>query len=319
MKVDVVASEQHYLRHMIPIWAELPDEFRGIVHRLPADGIVTRPAMGHIAMVAGWQDVAPLRGQCQMIYVEHGAGQTYVDRAHDPSYSGSGGDRHRGVIGYICPSQTVADRWNRPSVAVGCPKMDDVILWGRDKPVGDPPVVCFVWHWPCKMSPEADTVWPHYENDFEEVVLRYQAQGFRVVAHEHPKWRGEMEKRMLGYGVDVLPSDIDVFNLADVMIVDNSSLATEFMLLGRPVIFMNAPTYRRDVEHGGRFWDWTLGHPMVDNADELMSLNLWDHVEPDSSHAHAIEITTSKAYAHTDGSSSERAARWIVDLLTDAL
>ena len=317
MRIDVVCSEAHYLRHMMPIWAELPDEFRGVVHRLPDDGIVTRPAMGHLAMVAGWQDIAPLRGQCEMIYVEHGSGQTYSDRPHDPSYSGSGGDRHQGVIGYICPSQTVADRWLKPSVAVGCPKMDHLI--GMEPPGVDPPTVCFAWHWPCKMSPEASSAWEHYEKEFDEIVLRFQAQGFRVVAHEHPKWRGEMERRMRGFGLEILTYDEQVFEQANILIVDNSSLATEMMLLGRPVIWMNAPWYRRDVDHGGRFWDWTVGHPCVDSAEELMLTNLWDLIQPPYVNAYCIEDTARLAYAHTDGSSSKRAAEWIVDLLTKAM
>ncbi len=317
MKIDVVASEPHYLRHMLPIWDALPNELRGIVHKLPEDGVVTRPAMGHIAMVAAWQDVAPLRGQCRQIYVEHGAGQTYVGREHDPSYSGSGGTRHQGVIGYICPSQTVADRWVKPSVAVGCPKMDHLI--GMLPPLTDEPTVCFAWHWPCKMVPEADTAWAHYEEDFEEIVLRFRAQGFRVVAHEHPKWRGEMNRRMRGFDVEILEWDEQVFEQANILIVDNSSLATEMMLLGRPVVFLNAPWYRRDVEHGGRFWDWTKWHPTVDGPEELVFLNLWDHVPPGPCLSVAIRETVDEVYAYSDGKSSQRAADFIVDLINGTL
>jgi len=273
--------------------------------------------MGHIAMVAGWQDVAPLRGQCDMIYVEHGAGQMYLDRLHDPSYSGSGGNRHHGVIGYICPSQRVADRWIKPAVAVGCPKMDHLI--GSPAPPTDEPTVCFAWHWDCKMSPEASSVWPHYEKDFDEIVLRFRAQGFRVVAHEHPKWRGEMAKRMIGHGVDVLDWDDEVFEQANILIVDNSSIAPEAMLLNRPVVFMNAPWFRRDVHHGNRFWEWTWSHPTVNDPDELIRMNLWDYVPVSEQHLISIEETARRTYAYTDGSSSARAAEWIVTLINTTL
>lgn len=302
----------------MPIWAALPEQYRGVVHRLPDSGeVVTRPAMGHLALVAGWQDVAPLRGQCQMIYVEHGAGQTYVDREHDPSYSGSKGQRHRGVIGYIAPSQIVADRWEKPAVAVGCPKMDHLI--GSDSPAVDPPTVCFAWHWDCKMVPEASSAWLHYERDFEEIILRFRAQGFRVVAHEHPKWRGEMTRRMRGFGLEILDWDEEVFEQANILIVDNSSLAPEMMLLGRPVVFLNAPQYRRDIEHGMRFWDWPMSHPTVDSSEELMAINLWDLIQPSYANAYSLEDTANEVYAFTDGKSSQRAADWIVDLLEAAL
>lgn len=296
---------------MFPIWAALPRSLQGSVHTLDQPGRATRPAMGRIAMVAGWQDVAPLRGTCQMIYVEHGAGQAYQGKLHDPSYSGSGGVRHRGVIGYVAPSDTVAQRWRAPSVAVGCPKMDQYI--GLPRQYRPERTVCFVWHWPCHLLPEAESVWPHYENDFDEIVLRFRAQGFRVIAHEHPKWRGEMTKRMRGFGVEMLESDDDVFKQADIMIVDNSSLAFEFMLLDRPVVFLNAPWYRKDVDHGGRFWEWTRGHPMVDGPDELIMLNLWDWIDPP--HLATIRETAAKVYAVRDGTSAAKAAAWIKTLM----
>lgn len=310
MRVDVIASEAHYLSHLLPIWAALPPHLQGTVHQLAEPGQVVRPAFGRTALVAGWQDVAPLRDLTRMIYVEHGSGQTYAGREHDPSYSGSGGARHRGVIGYICPSQMVADRFSKPATAVGCPKLDRFI--GIPKPVGSTPTACFVWHWDCKMVQEASSVWPHYEPFFSAIVGSFREQGFRVVAHEHPKWRGQMAERMTRYGVDVLARDADVFIEADLMIVDNSSLAFEFMALGRPVVFMNAPWYRFEVNHGGRFWDWVIDHPMVDDPLELSGLDLWEVVIPDTE---AINRTADLVYAYRDGSSSRRAARAVQDLI----
>jgi len=315
VKVDVIASEAHYLRHMLPIWAALPDKMRGDVHPLVPPGAVTKAPMGRAALVAGWQDVAPLRDLNKMIYVEHGSGQTYLGREYDPSYSGSGGARHRGVIGYISPSQMVADRFRKPAVAVGCPKLDRYV--GIPKPLGQPPTVVFAWHWDCKMIQEAQSAWPHYEQKFSLIVDKFRAQGWRVVSHEHPKWRGAMNHRMTGLGVETFQSDTDVFMYADLLIVDNSSLAFEFMALERPVIFMNAPWYRFDVNHGGRFWDWAIEHPMVDGPDELLGLNLLDFIIMDDDRKMQLAKTARQVYAHIDGSSSQRAADFIRDLLGD--
>lgn len=323
VKVDVIASESHYLRHLMPIWAALPEKMKGLVHPLYAQGQALRPPMGRVALIAGWQDLAPLRGQCNMIYVEHGAGQTYVGREHDPSYSGSGGTRHRGVIGYIAPNEEVAKRWtNAPSVAVGSPKMD---RWHPPTPAKprqrvDNPTICFAWHWPCTLVPEAMTAWEHYALQFGDIIGLYEAQGFRVVAHEHPKWRGKLAARIEAeFNIEILHSDEDVFEQADILAVDNSSLGMEFMSLDRPVLWLNAPWYRRDVQHGGRFWDWTLGLEEINGPDDLLALNLWDTlawqgenvISPRSAQQHHVART----YGPTDGHASGRAAAFIVDRL----
>lgn len=316
VKIDVVASEPHYLKHMVPIWAALPEALRGNVHPLYDQGAAQRPPMGRWALVAGWQDVAPLRGQCNMIYVEHGAGQTYVDRPHDPSYSGSRGQRHRGVVGYIAPSRTVADRWDKPAAAVGCPKMDEWL----DKPKGQlsstQPTVEFAWHWDCSLVPETRSAWPHYAPWFDEIARRFTDQGFNVFQHQHPKWRRD-EKAPTHTPWGICNSEEGIFRYGDILIVDNSSLAYEFALLGRPVICLNAPWYRRDVEHGLRFWSHVPGI-QIDDPEELLSLNLWDLLNDTTQRGECLTQgarAVEHAYAYRDGSSSVRAAAFIASLM----
>lgn len=316
MKIDVIASERQYQDHMLPIWAALPLSLQGTVRPVEPQP-VSRPPLGRIAMVAGWQDVQPLRGTCRMIYVEHGAGQTYKDAHHDPSYSASEGARHQGVIGYVCPSETVAARWkNAPAIAVGSPKMDE---WVRFvKPPSEKPTVCFAWHWDATVAPEAKTAWPHYQRLFPRIVERFRDQGFDVAGHSHPKWRGKLDPVLSAAGVDVFGSDREVFAHADILIVDNSSLAFEVASLGRPVLNLNAPWYRRDIEHGLRFWSHPPGLEF-NEPEELLDFNLWDclHETP----ARLIgefrrKAAVEHAYAFTDGSSAQRAAAWITELVS---
>ena len=316
MKVDVVASEPHYLEHLLPIWHALPDAMKGTDHPLVEPGYVTRPPMGRVAMVAGWQDVAPLRGQCQMIYVEHGAGQQYVDRLHDPSYSGSGGARHQGVIGYIAPSETVAARWsNAPAVAVGCPKMDHWLQQPPKTPLATP-VVCFLWHWDCKVSQESRSAYAHYREALPLMADWFNDQGWAVAMHTHPKWRGTLDEE-LGRFFDFFTAD-EVFARADVLMFDNSSMGYEFASLGRPVVCLNAPWYRREVDHGLRFWEFAPGIE-VHEPDELLAFNLWDLLN-DTPTRQVNEFRRVKAvehaYAFTDGKAAERAAAWIATLLS---
>lgn len=318
MKIDMVSSESHYQSHMLPIFERLPDHLRGNVLPMTEPGHAVRPPMGRIAMVAGWQDVAPLRGQCPMIYVEHGAGQTYVDAAHDPSYSGSGGRRHQGVLGFIAPNDDVAERWTTaPAVAVGCPKMDKWL----DQPVPDGAAVCFAWHWEGTAAPEARSAWPHYADDMLEIAARYRAMGCSVFFHEHPKWRGKMNRIAESLDIEVLYTDEEVFRRASVLMVDNSSLAYEFALLGRPVVSLNAPWYRHDVEHGLRFWESTPGI-QLDGPERLLTLNPWDLVDdtPLGRLCRSLGAAAARrAYALPlrGMSSSEYAAQWITDLLAE--
>lgn len=319
MKVDVIASERHFLDHMQPIYEALPEHMRGIVYHTqqPVKPPVHR---NRVAMVAGWQDVQPLRGLCRMIYVEHGAGQTYQGdprTAHFPGYSGSGGGRHGGVIGFIAPNQTVADRWKTaPAIAVGCPKMAE--YHHRPAPT-KPPAVCVTFHWPCELGPELGTALGHYKKALPEVVERWKTQGFKVYGHAHPRWDPAIYTVMEGWGMTPLRTDREVFARAHVLILDNSSLGMEFMSLGRPVVWLNAPQYRRDIHHRGRFWDWTLGVPTVDEPEQLLTLNLWDVVGwqvPGVVDAKAAQQRhVDDVYAFNDGTQAVRAADFIAEIL----
>ncbi len=314
LKVDLVCSQRHYAAHAFPIWDRLPERIKGDFHRIRAT--VNPPADPHrICMVAGWADVAPLRGRHRMIYVEHGAGQSYGGgdgrAAHWPGYSLSGGSRHSGVIGFISPNDEVAARWQTaPSVAVGCPKMDSYL--GMTPPRQRS--VCFAWHFDSQVAPEARSAWDHWKDSLPSIVTQLEADGWAVYGHAHPRWRGQLDDVMTLMGFEVLLNDHAVFREADVLVVDNSSLGPEMMLLDRPVVWLNAPWYRKDVEHGGRFWDWTKGIYTVDDADEL--LVKWPSIIGRPGWTTELQRRlVERIYKYTDGSSSQRAADWVTQLV----
>ena len=312
MKVDVVASMPHYRAHMLPIFEKLPPEMQGTVHPFRTKPLPPQP--GRVAMVASWQDVRFLRDVTPMIYVEHGAGQTYggdPTTALQPGYSGSGGHRHHGVIGFIAPSQTVADRWvTAPSVAVGCPKLDQ---YHGTFPLSIKSV-CFAFHWDSGLAPETRSAFAHYQPTLPRIVDSFRSQGFGVYGHAHPKWDGALDDQMRAAGINaILDNDRSVFHTASILIVDNSSLGAEFMALGRPVIWLNAPWYRRDINHGGRFWNWTAGIPTINDPEALLAVRL-ANVTIESFAAR--ERIADSVYAYRDGTSSERAAAFIVERLS---
>ena len=249
--------------------------------------------------------------------VAEGIASHNSDRAFDPSYSGSGGQRHHGVIGYICPSETVAARWrNAPAAAVGCPKLDLMAgLRAATDRSDDPPLVVFAWHWDCLLVPETRSALDHYVADLPALKERIEQQGWDVQHHFHPKWRGAPIDAS-----NVLADEVSVFRWASLLVVDNSSLAYEAAALDIPVVLLNAPWYRRDVEHGLRFWEYPPGI-QVDDPEHLMSLNLWDFVTPGTVHHRASEVLGKRAAEHAytavDGKASERAAAFITSLLDE--
>jgi hypothetical protein len=313
MKIDITASQPHYRDHMLPIFEALPERLRGTAHETESP---CRPAhRGRIAMVAGWVDMRHLRNMNPMIYVEHGAGQAYLGddkTATLPGYSG-GGSRHSGVIGYICPSDTVAQRWApTPAVAAGCPKMDRWI--GVEPELGDNSV-CFAWHWDAghnTLSPEMRSAWDHYADALPGVVARWNAAGWHVAGHAHPRWEGALDQRMRDAGMIIAESDADVFRHVGHLFVDNSSLGYEFALLGRPVTWLNAPWYRRNVEHGLRFWSQVPGLQVSDPADLLTHLP--SDLVGDREWADEIMAGVYSPWSHM-GLAAERAAEWITELV----
>jgi len=142
--IDVYATERHYADHLAPIYLALPVDERGRWYAPAAlhdhiRGLGVSPAMigpgtpprGYtVALVASHGDLRGI-GDRPAVFVEHGAGQTYRSApGEEPSHPAySGGKDREGVVLFVCPSETVAERNRRrypgvPAVAVGSPRMD---------------------------------------------------------------------------------------------------------------------------------------------------------------------------------------------------
>jgi hypothetical protein len=284
MKVDVVASQPHYLRHLEPIFAALKPEQQGKIH--PLGTPCPEPVRGRLALVAGWPDVEHLLGRTEMVYVEHGAGQSYGGdprSANMPGYANSGGIRHSGVVGFIAPNDATAALWRTaPTVSAGCPKMDRYHAMFDAEPYIQRRRLCIAWHWDAAMvCEEARSAVDHYAVELPAIVAEYQRQRWEVVAHHHPRWGRTLDDLIMRSGFDaILDTDDEVFRTCDLLMMDNSSLAVEFMSLDRPVVWLNAPWYRRGVRHGGRFWNWIEGALTADGPEDLIMLDLQAASDP---------------------------------------
>lgn len=329
--IDAYASLPHYADHLAPIW-----------ERLRAAG-----AAGEWwAAKAGcwWGSRAPRRWQAlsarpvlvaslvdavksaprPYVYVEHGAGQTYPG---DPLIAGhgsySGGAGHDRAVLFLCPHETVAARWRAaypaaPAMVVGSPKLDP---WHRKCVEGTDiigtdhtPTVSVSFHWACQRIPETDSALGHYQRHLPRLVAEMRALGWRVLGHGHPRDWPNLRRHWEAAGAEPVERFSDILDRADVLAVDNSSAGPEFASTGRPIVWLNAPGYRRTVHHGGRFWEWTQGIPTVDGPDELIG-GLSEAMEDRPSARLARERMLMQVYAHRDGRAAERATEAVLAVI----
>lgn len=255
MKVDVLAVMPHYGAHIRPVWDALPEEIRG--HWYDREPLVPE---SDTVIVASYTDHVHARhaGYRQIVVMEHGIGQSYGDL--NPSYPGG---RNREADLYLAPNHHAAARWRMmyprtPVVVIGSPRIE-----GLPARADGPLTVAVSFHWDCRIAPESRTAFPHYRS-----ALPILAEQFNVIGHAHP--RANMRGAYRSIGVPWVPDFDEVCRTADVYVCDNSSSMFEFASTGRPVVVLNAPWYRRSVDHGLRFWEAAPVGANVDYADQLV-------------------------------------------------
>jgi hypothetical protein len=307
--IHLMSSFKHYFRHLDPIWFALPKELQGDIidarraklWKIPKDDVV---------LIAGAIDIDYEYGTRQ-IYVEHGAGQSYIDAPPKSQPYYHGGTHPSNVIGYVCPSHRVAKRWDRPTVVVGCPALDKHWASGMNRIPGRR-TIAMTFHWDgVRICPEAGTALDHYIDDLPMIVQWAHDRNHNFIAHAHP--RDKMAPGMWGrLGVEFVPDVDDVLSRASILIADNSSVLYEAAALGIRTIVLNAPWYRKDVHHGLRFWDAVPG-PQVENADELVRMSPLSSDGFDRARREAAAV----AYSRPAGANGAKlAADWIVQQAT---
>lgn len=274
-QVDVLASERHFLDHLLPIWKALPEQARGLVvvphglahyagkQGIPAQALKIGEAVQFLSKRTGLLLVCSSRDGVvgknigrTLVFCEHGAGQAYSNR-HTSYAGGHGGGREAAAL-FLVPNDYAAALYRRayPSVPVkviGCPKLD---AWTDIESVRHPqPVVCISWHWDCKVCPETQSAWPYFYRALPLLVARAKQEGWKLIGHAHPRIFGKIVASYREHGIEAVDNFDEVLERADLYCVDNSSTLFEFAATGRPVVVMNPPCYRPKVKHGLRFWD----------------------------------------------------------------
>lgn len=317
--VDFYASERQFVDHLAPIWNALDESLRGYfftnqrkqafqraIELGVGPTLVSRPPTGGQIVVASYTDELDCTGR-EVCLVEHGAGQHYGIHlaGHRPN------DLRDAVTLRLCPNQRLASMdanvfAKAETVVVGCPKLDEWHTATREP--NEPPVVAFAWHWDRKSTwDEARSAWLHYRPGFPQIVKDLRNAGRDVIGHAHPRMFRAMEREYRFAEVPVVRHFSDVLERADVLVCDNSSVMFEFASVGRPVVVLNAPWYRRHVEHGLRFWSHAGIGPNVSAARDVPAAveNVLTHREHWFEKSEAL---IADVYANRDGTASRAAA-----------
>lgn len=323
MTIDAFASHPHYAAHLRGYLDGLPEPLRGELYARkrgcswgPQPPATWRP---EVCMVAGYNDIAPAleANAGRVFHVEHGAGQTYFGdprSAGASSYAGGRGSRLGKVALFLCAGEAGAQRWREAwpdaaVAAVGCPKLDRY-AWEENPP---PSTVAITWHVDFDLVPETMGAWGHYRAAMPDVVKRLQAAGVEVLGHAHPKSPGAAMRRWEQLGVEAVDDEAEIFDRAGLLVADYTSMLYEFAALDRPVVVCNGPHYRRDVEHGMRFWSAIPGlqvNEPGDLADAIMA-----NVNLPEAYATTRAEVTAEVYAQPPGTAGQAAADAIMEIL----
>jgi hypothetical protein len=319
--IDFRAGEVQFVDHLAPMYLALPAELRGdfIVHRSIKERVRQWgiPAVNHVddvrrpVVVASYGDHKRVRreGRRMIARAEHGAGQSYFADMRfggNSSYAG-GRDNHDASL-ILCPNEYSGERWRTsyPGARVeviGCPKLDHL-----PAKMPGPLTIATSFHFDIPTIPETRWAWPTYKP-----VLPALAERFAVLAHCHPKAVPYLERYYRRMGIEIAEDFYEVCQRADVYVCDNSSTLFEFAATGRPVVVLNDPGYRRDVHHGGRFWDWAGVGLNVDHPARLVDTVARALVEDTSEQR---ERVLDQVYAYRSGAAA-RAAAVLVDWSQD--
>lgn len=292
--IDLYASEPHFRHHLQPIY----DALRG-----PGDWEGKHPDRPVLVASYGDQKVVQRAGYTKIARIEHGAGQSY-GTGHG-SYAGGKGAEKVGL--FLTPNHYSAELWKAayPDAqveVVGSPKLD--LLPPKDPAY--PLTVATAFHWDCGVVSETMSAFGYYRP-----ALPVLASVYNVIGHGHPRGMigpPRLAKRYLRCGITNVVADFaEVCRQADVFVADNTSALFEFAATGRPVVVLNSPSYRKNVEHGLRFWSAADVGVQVDRPSDLVAAVV-EALKDRPQQRAKREAALAQVYAYRSGA-AERAAR----------
>lgn len=336
-KLDILAGATHYIDHLAPVWDALPKTRRGTFYVLPEhlDYAATKidpmvisteplPSGENPVLVAasGNLNTARKAGRRHVALMEHGCGLSYGgDRGYrgkipneSPSYAGGLG-RNADLFIHPGPHPAARDLAIDPSrrvVVVGSPRIETL---PKREPDGIP-TVTFSFHWDAQIVPETRSAFIVYRDYLAEMAANVRKTGeFRILGHAHPRIYDRLEPWFRKKGIEPIRSFDDVCRLTDLYAVDNSSTLYEFASTGRDVLVLNAPFYRRGIQHGLRFWDAIPGE-MIDEPYDI-NRKVPFHLKNPDRWAAQREAALDKVYGDRSPGAAKRAAKALTEWMKD--
>lgn len=325
-KIDFLACERHNFDHLLPVWKLIHEKYRGQFHILTeidnkdhfsnspfplcfhdSSNDITQHLNAHknIIVTSSFYDNFLIDIERPLIFISHGGGQTYIGQYE---YQISRKNYYLDILPNHHTSAIFKQRYHQSKkIVVGSPKMD---AWHKNfnKSKNPRPVIAISFHFDRKAIPESRSAWPHFETIIEK--LAHQDR-WKILGHGHPRMLDILSPSYKKYGIEIITNFEKILECADIYICDNSSTLYEFASIDKPVIVLNAPWYRRDVEHGLRFWEHATVGINCDHPDDLMQaieLALLDLPEQQEKRKKAVH----GVYAYTDGNAASRAAEAIM-------
>ena len=322
--MDALVLQPHHLSHLAPVWLALDPSIRArlfvgfdqptreaaVRYGIDAHQGLPPPSDVPVLVASGNELVAVKRA----ILLEHGAGQTYQGLTHAAWPGGEGRDN---VMLFVVPNERVAAA-NRaryphiPNAIVGSPHVEALrTLDPYPLPV---PRVALSTHWEAsQLVPELRSGWAFFERVYEK-MCRDNPDAF--VIHGHPRHADFCSWKAREWGVEYEPNFAQLTQRAWLYVTDNSSTLYEWAALNRPVVAVSPPWYRRDVEHGLRFWTHSDPGPQVFDPSDLESAILLAICDPPSAAKRRQEIVRELFGADLSRGASRRAADAIAEVMT---
>jgi hypothetical protein len=317
-RINCLAAEKHFVDHLAAVWKAIPPHDRGIFyvrtndawheairHRLSPKLWNGRISSGALVLVASLGDLnAAWKVGARTVLMEHGAGQTY-NSTHS-SYAGGSHPARDACELFLVPGVTPAEKLRNthpdtPVVEIGCPKLDS--FHGFERRRNDIPKVAISFHWDCRVVNETRWAWPTFRNYIAKLVNRPE---YEIIGHGHPRAMAHLRPWWQRLEVPVIEDFNQVLKNADVYVIDNSSSMFEAAAVGIPVVVLNAPLYRKNVDHGLRFWDVATIGEQVNNPAMLHNAIMRALKQSDEQKAET-ERCLDIVYTYRDGDSARRA------------
>jgi hypothetical protein len=164
------------------------------------------------------------------------------------------------------------------------------------------------------VAPEAGNAFEHYRNVLASLA---DSDEFTLIGHGHPRFIHALKKYYDGFGIETVYDFDEVMQRADVYVNDCSSTLYEFLTTGKPVVLMNSPRFRRKMQFGIRFWDYTDIGPQTNQPEELKPAILAALTQPEAwAEARAVAVRDLYPYR---GEAAKKAALEIEKFCMDKI